>query len=210
MVLQDVQAGAAQFIVMNNELQFFPTGRWTPQSCGPDHGDAQCQHSQTGLATLRRDGFASVTSEAGGRAHLVTRPLIWSGHLSWLFVNFQGEKLQVEVQDTATGRAVPPFTLANSIALSNDTTRAAMHWRDEGQAGLQPVAGRRVRFVFEFGGGQQTSALYSFWVGTHCGESRGYAAGGGPGMENGRDMHGFCTGTTRMKTDDSPPPIMLL
>ena len=190
---QDVQGGAAQFIVTDDELLFFPSGRWTPSSCERT-GHEQCEVGQTGLATLRRDGFASVNDLANGRsrARLMTRPLIWFGPLDWLFVNFVGENLRAEIQDVATGVAISPFTLANSVALSNDTTRAAMHWLGEGAAGLRPVVRRQVRFVFEFGGGSRTSSLFSFWVASSCGESRGYAAGGGPGMERGMDLRGTC------------------
>eukprot|EP01043_Picozoa_sp_COSAG02_P002517 COSAG02_NODE_58_length_43613_cov_235.901572_9_plen_106_part_00 len=96
---------------------------------------------------------------------------------------------------------IEPFSIANSVALSNDTTRAQMHWKLESSDGLAALAGQIVRFHFTFGGrslaaeqaAEAPSSLYSFWVSkSECGESYGYAAGGGPGIGGDVDTRGSC------------------
>ena len=96
---------------------------------------------------------------------------------------------------------IEPFSIANSVALSNDTTRAQMHWKLEPGDGLAALAGQAVRFHFTFGGrsmpsepaAETASSLYSFWVSeSECGESSGYAAGGGPGIGGDVDTRGSC------------------
>jgi hypothetical protein len=165
----------------------------------------------TGLATLRRDGFASLVAPAGGGGGSVTtRPVVWSGGGRFLFVNFAGDNLRVAVLNASTGQEIAPFGLGQSVAMTNDTTRAQMHWEGEtAEGGLSALAGQPVRFHFTFGGGSGAaaaaagggaesgsggeSALYSFWVaGSACGASHGFVAGGGPGIPGDTDTLGSC------------------
>ena len=96
---------------------------------------------------------------------------------------------------------IEPFSISNSVALSNDTTRTQMHWKFESEDGLGALAGQIVRLHFEFGGRraaseqatEEASSLYSFWVSrSECGESSGYTAGGGPGIGGDIDTRGSC------------------
>ena len=187
--------------------RYFTHGNHSVPNTGNGPGGAY-QTCQTGLAILRRDGFASLDALTGSTARIVTRALVWAatlgtagaeaapagtgggGSSSYLFVNFDGRALRVAVLDAETGAPIAPFTLENSVRLSNDTTRSQMHWRGEAEDGLARVAGRRLQLVFEWDDG----SLFSFWVArsSECGESRGHLVGGGPGIGGDVDLHGRC------------------
>lgn len=137
----------------------------------------------TGVAFLRRDGFASL--DAGGVAGTVTtRPIRFGGDR--LFVNVaaaQGE-LRAEVIDER-GRAVPPFTAENCIPIRSDSTLQPVSWKEA--ESLAPLRGMPVRFRFIL----RQGSLYSFWVSRDSsGRSDGYVAGGGPGFSTNRDTVG--------------------
>ncbi len=133
-----------------------------------------------GLATLRRDGFASMV--AGEQPDsLTTRPVRFAGE--FLFVNVAADqgRLSVEVLDEQA-QPIPGFTAADCLPISQDGTREAVRWR--GGASLGGLVGRPVRFRFNLERGQ----LYAFWVsGSERGESDGYVAGGGPAFKGNRD-----------------------
>ncbi len=137
----------------------------------------------TGLATLRRDGFASMN--AGEQAGiLTTRPVVFSG--SHLFVNLDAPagSLRAEILDES-GQPIEPFTLENCEPVSGDGTRLAVQWR--GVENLAALAGRPVRFRFEL----QSGKLYAFWVSPDSsGASHGYVAAGGPGFTGPTDTVG--------------------
>jgi hypothetical protein len=119
-----------------------------------------------GLATLRRDGFASMD----GPGELLTRPLRFSG--THCFVNLRGS-LQVEVLDSA-GKVVEV-----SKVVSGDGTRLNVPL-----AQLSSLAGKPVQFRFKVLDG----SLFSFWVTRDReGASFGYVGAGGPGFAGTKD-----------------------
>jgi hypothetical protein len=149
----------------------------------PKRGGDLYAGGATGLAVLRRDGFASMdTGEDGGT--LTTRPVTFPG--KHLFVNAgvpRGE-LRVEVLDDK-GKPIPPFTRDACTPVTADSTRAHVSWR--GAADLSAVAGKPVRFRFHLRRGR----LYAFWVSPERhGASHGYVAAGGPGFTGPTDEVG--------------------
>ena len=175
----NVQSAGGCCLVVGDQLYFYVSGRQgRPRTQEP----GVCT---TGLAMLRRDGFASMDWLPGGSGIirgrisdgaagvLTTRPLRFSGR--HLFVNAdvrQGE-LRVEVLDRA-GAVLAPLTSAACAPVSGNGTRLAVRWSG---ADLAAVAGREVRFRFTMTNGR----LYAFWVSPRpSGESRGYPAAGGP------------------------------
>ena len=125
--------------------------------------------------------------------------MVWTRGLKFLFVNFKGAALRVGVRNVTTGEEISPFTLKESVSITNDTTRTQVHWQGEGRDGLAAIAGQPVQLEFQFSG-----SLFSFWLAkTSCGESRGYTAGGGPGLDGDVDSWGGCPA---FKTDDSEDP----
>ena len=120
-----------------------------------------------GLASLRRDGFASME----GTGLLTTRPVKFKG--KHLFVNLNGE-LRVEVLDEA-GKL-----LATSKTVSGDNTKQRVEL-----PGLADLAGKPVKFRFHVAKG----SLYAFWVTPdENGASYGYVGAGGPAFGGVRDV----------------------
>jgi len=137
----------------------------------------------TGLATLRRDGFASM--DAGVQpGSLTTRPVIFSGRHLFVNANARHGELRVEVLGT-DGTALAPFQRENCRPLRVDGTRQRISWvKAEDLAGLK---GRPVSFRFHV----RNSQLFSFWISaTERGASNGYVAAGGPGFTGPTDTVG--------------------
>jgi hypothetical protein len=132
-----------------------------------------------GLASLRRDGFASMDA-ADKPGTLTTRPLRFSG--KHLFVNVdapQGE-LRAELLDSSDK------VLAASKPISADSTKQQIQWLD--QPDLAQWSGKPVRLRFQLSNGQ----LYSFWISQDAsGASQGYVGAGGP------EFTGVCDGPAR-------------
>lgn len=139
--------------------------------------------ASTGLATLRRDGFASMNADGNGGA-LTTVPVAFQG--SHLFVNVDAPQglLQVEMLDEA-GKVIEPFTRENCVPLKADQTRHPVRWK--GARDLSSLRGRAVRFRFHLTDGK----LYAFWVSPETtGASHGYIGAGGPGFPGAVDTVG--------------------
>ncbi len=174
----NVQSVGGCCLVVRDKLYFYASGR---KGNAPHFHDAG---GSTGLAVLRRDGFASMdASDAEGV--LTTRPVRFGGR--HLFVNIDAPKgqLQVEIVDQ-DGEVIEPFTRANCAVIRADNTLTPVKW--QGVDDLSAVNGEPVRFRFHLRNGQ----LYSFWVSPdESGASRGYVAAGGPGFTSSTDTVGI-------------------
>lgn len=170
---------AGGLTIDGDELRFFVTG--SSVTTGP-------LSQTTGVATLRRDGFACLTAVDDG-ATVLTRPLRFSG--GFAFANLVGAMNWTVLAED--GSPLPPFLAANSragcvaTAGAVNATRCPFSWQAGGSAArLGALAGRVLRFRFDLAGGTE---LYSFWVsGWASGESGGYVAGGGPTFTSARDL----------------------
>ena len=111
--------------------------------------------SQTGVARLRRDGFAALeTTAAGGGGTVTTRRLTTAAGRSELFVNCNGT-LSVEVL-SGTGVVL----LGPSSTASGDGITVQLSWPGK-QRPLLPFAGRQpMRFRFTLG---PSTRLFAFW-----------------------------------------------
>jgi hypothetical protein len=175
----NVQSVAGGPLVVGEKLYFYFSGRAKPDEKDEDW-DAD---AATGLAILRRDGFASM--DAGNRDGILTTRLVtFEG--KYLFVNVdcpEGE-LKVEVLDKG-GEVIKPFTLKNCKPISTDKTLEQVNWRQDKD--LSTLAGKPVRFRFHLRNG----SLYSFWASPDkSGASYGYVGAGGPGFEGPVDTVG--------------------
>ncbi len=163
----NVQSAGGGCLIVGDQLYFYCSGR----SGSPGNREAG---GSTGLATLRRDGFASL--DAGDTAEtLTTRPVTFTGKN--LFVNIDAPKgeLRAELIDEQ-GQPVAPFTREDCVPVSADSTKKAVTWKSS--ADLSAIAGKPVRFRFTLRNGR----LFAFWVSPDAtGASRGYVAAGGPG-----------------------------
>jgi hypothetical protein len=173
----NVQSAGGCCLVVGDRLYFYVSGRAGVK------GTFQGGVSTTGLAVLRRDGFASMDAGAS-EGTLTTRPVRFQG--KHLFVNLAAAagELRAEVLDEQ-GEPIAPFTKANCLPVKGDKTLLGVTWR--GADDLGSLAGKPVRFRFHLTNGQ----LYSFWVSPEkSGASHGYVAAGGPGFTGGTDTAG--------------------
>lgn len=178
----NVQSAGGCCLVVGQQLYFYVSAR---QGVPGSSASGVCS---TGLATLRRDGFASM--EAGAETGtLTTRSLQFSGR--YLFINtmtLSGE-LRVEILDV-DGKPIAPFLIENCMPIVNNSTCVPVRWKDTDD--LATVRGRPVRFRFHLHNG----ALYSFWVSpSKSGASNGYVGAGGPGFTGPTDTFGVFKGT---------------
>ncbi len=161
-----LHGAAGVFVVLDDQLVFPYMGT---SGIAPSGHRGMYTGGSIGLATLRRDGFASMD----GNGELTTRPVKFKG--KHLFVNANAE-VRVEVFDEA-GKVV-----AISKPTAGDSTKQRIEWTD--RADLSAFSGKPVRFRFSLGNG----ALYSFWVTDDAdGASHGYVGAGGPAFDGVRD-----------------------
>ena len=174
----NVQSVGGGCVVVGRRLHFYFSGR----AGAADKRDAG---GATGVAFLRRDGFASMDA-AGTNGVLTTRPVVFSGR--YLFCNFRTNApagmMQIEVLDEA-GAVIPGFERAVSAPMSADTTLMLANWN--GKKSLTELIGRAVRFRFHL----TDASLFSFWMSQPLsGASLGYMAAGGPHFPGPMDVIG--------------------
>jgi hypothetical protein len=171
----NVQSAGGGCLVVGDRLYFYFSGR----GGSPGKGDSRDGVGSTGLAFLRRDGFASLGAGPEGGT-LTTRPVRFTG--KHLFVNVEAAKgeFAAEVLDE-NGRALEGLGRADCVPVRADKTAQAVNWKS---AGVAAAAGKPVRFRFHLKDGR----LYAFWVSPGpSGASRGYVAAGGPGFAGPAD-----------------------
>jgi hypothetical protein len=172
----NVQSAGGGCLVVGDRLHFYCSGR-TMQPVNS---------VSTGLAVLRRDGFASMDADSH-EGTLTTRPVKFSG--SRLFVNLAapGGELRAEALDQE-GKVIAPFTRENCEPLRADQTIVEVKWKGAGD--LSKLTGRPVKFRFYLANG----SLHAFWVSKDAsGASHGYVAAGGPGFTGPTDTGGMKT-----------------
>jgi hypothetical protein len=172
----NVQSAGGCCLVVGDSLYFYVSGR------AGIKGTVSSGVCSTGLAVLRRDGFASLDA-AMETGTATTRLVTFRGAHCFVNADCAGE-LRVEVIDEK-GDPVTPFTLGNCIPIRGDKTLHIVRW--QGARDLTAVAQKPVRFRFSMTRGR----LYAFWVSPNpSGASHGYLAAGGPGFAGPTDTVG--------------------
>lgn len=146
-------------LIVGDSLYFYASGRRLNRIMWDSY-------TSTGLATLRRDGF--VSRRAGSEPRTLTTELIrFDGRHLFVNADVRGS-LRIEVLD-ANGRILEAGL--PQITAENATKRYV--------GDLKKWCGKPVRLRFTMTDGD----LYAFWLSPwQSGESRGYTAGGGPGL----------------------------
>lgn len=164
----NIQSTAGNPLIVGDSLYFYMSGRYNSK---PKHDS----NFSTGLATLRRDGFVSMHTKSKG--FLQTLPFVCKGE--YLFVNADVCKGSIiaEVQDEH-GKALPGYESNGCIAIKKkNSTKQMIVWKTK--KGLSDLSGKNIRLKFYLTNGD----LYSFWISSwNTGESNGFTAGGGPGL----------------------------
>lgn len=166
----NVQSVAGSPLIVNDKLYFYVSGRRL------DNGN---EITTTGLATLRRDGFASMT----GSGELTTNKLQFDGKYFFVNAKITGS-LKVELLDE-NGEVISGFSKDDCNPITGDSTKKLVTWSSN--QSLDSIQGKNIIVKFYLDGGD----LYSFWISTdEAGISKGYTGGGGPGFNvNGQDKN---------------------
>ncbi|MDA0831705.1 MAG: hypothetical protein O2955_02325 [Planctomycetota bacterium] len=170
----NVQPAGGGCLVMGDQLYFYCSGRNSHKP--EDDGTG----GSTGLATLRRDGFASLSADAKGGT-LITHPVRFGGKHLYVNIDDPAGELRVDILDE-NGKVIPAFSKAKCKPVSVDSTKTAITWKET--LSLEQLEGKPVRFRFSLKNGK----LYSFWVSPDPnGASQGYVAAGGPEYTSFKD-----------------------
>ena len=157
---------ASGICIVNGDELLFYFGAWSGNS--PRMGRHMYAGGSTGVATLRRDGFAALTTNSTGR--MSTPPVCFHGEGLW--VNAQCKSLRAEIQDK-NGHALPGLSFQNCICRSVNSTKQQVLWNSA--VSLHAISGKPVRIAFELEQGK----LFSFWISIDkSGSSGGYLAAG--------------------------------
>ena len=194
--VSNVQMAQGSPIIRGAELLFY-FGFGATRGPGPEPPTRSVSSNYiegTGLATLRRDGFASMGPAVGASGGvLLTRPISLPRNRLHLFVNAilptTLSSLRVDIspdeRHALHARRCEPAALR--LAGPLDSTRARMVLLDAGSSGsLECLAEQPVRLRFNLTGG--SSRLFAFWMADATGKSAGYLAGGEIGMRTIRDV----------------------
>ncbi len=174
----NVQSAGGCCLVVGDKLHFYHSGR----AGAPGKGEARDGGGSTGLARLRRDGFASLDAGAEGGT-LTTRPVRFAGKHLFVNADAAGGELTAEVLDER-GRALLGLARADCVGACADRTLQGVSWKS---GDLGSAAGRPVRFRFHL----KSARLFAFWVSPDSsGASHGYVAAGGPGFTGLADTAG--------------------
>ena len=225
----NVQSAGNSMLVVGDHLYFYVSGR--RGAGGNEAKGSELLHPayagcSTGLAVLRRDGFASMDApppqnelKEGTQRHptdtrtLTTRKLRFSG--SRLFVNVDNSHglLRVEILDEDEN-VIAPFSKSNCKPIAVNKTLQQVHWHGGGD--LSKLAGKPAKLRFYLSNG----SLYSFWVTKdESGASNGFVAGGGPAFVKHHDTVGDAsrdyrplvpTKSKRTKADVLSPDAMVM
>lgn len=164
-------------LIVGDHLRFY-FGGWSGIS--PKLGGHMYAGGSTGLALLRRDGFASMDAgEFPGT--LTTTPVTFKGQYLFVNANVAGGEVRAEVL-REDGGVWAPYSSTNCVPLRCDSTAAQLRW--SGVEDLRALSGKAVRFRFHLTRGE----IYSFWVSPErSGASHGYVAAGGPSFSEAID-----------------------
>lgn len=165
----NLQSVAGTPLVIGDKLYFYLSGRRLTEK-----GQ---EVTTTGLATLRRDGFASMK----GTGALETPILKFTGNYFYINANVNGE-LKVELLNP-DGTVILGYSKDDCVSVKGDYVKQKVEWKSNKT--LSGLKDQKIKIKFYVTNGE----IYSFWISPEStGESQGYTAGGGPGLhESGLD-----------------------
>ncbi len=165
-----VQSATGGLIVYDDEIRIYYT------AFSGEYNDGKILHKgmhnggAIGIASLRRDGFASMD----GTGELTTVPLTVTKQVKYLFVNAKNEagSLRAEILDL-NGNVVEGYSAAECNVMSADDCCYRLSWNGSDDLSFLRGKGFRIRFV------QTNGELYSFWLSADPEGASGGAMGAG-------------------------------
>lgn len=158
----NVQSVGGAPLIVGDKLYFYVSGRRL---------EGTQEVTTTGLATLRRDGFASMK----GSGELQTPLLKFDGSYFFINANVTGE-LKVELLD-ADNQVIKGFSRTDCKPFKGNSVKEKIEWT--GNASLASLKDKQLKVKFYMDNGE----IFAFWISpSTTGESMGYTAGGGPGL----------------------------
>ncbi|MCM1139239.1 MAG: hypothetical protein NC453_11780 [Muribaculum sp.] len=170
----NIQSSMGSPIIVGDSLYFYYSARYNSRPSHPSN-------FSTGLATIRRDGFISVSGDRNG-GWIITNPILVDGE--HLFVNIDCRdktgSFSVELLDVDK-RPIYGFETRELHGINKTKYKCDINERL-----LYDLKGKYVRLKITV----RNADLYSYWISCEpSGESGGYTAGGGPGLSSsGKDM----------------------
>ena len=163
-------------MVNDDELWFYYSGFEGDESVtntGSIATSGNYANGSTGLAKLRRDGFASMD----GTGTLLTENIAFSGKSLYINANAAGGSVKAELID-ANDNVIDGYSVNDCTAITEDPTKTQISF-GEGKD-LSAFAGKSVKIRFYL----ENAELYSFWVSADGinGASNGYLAAGSVGQ----------------------------
>lgn len=165
----NLQSVAGTPLIIGDKLYFYLSGRRLTE-------EGQ-EVTTTGLATLRRDGFASMK----GTGELETPTVKFTGNYFYINANVNGG-MKVELLNS-DGTVILGYSKNDCVIIKGDCVKQKVEWKSNKT--LSGLENRKIKIKFYVTNGE----LFSFWISPEStGESQGYTAGGGPGLhESGLD-----------------------
>lgn len=158
-------------LIVGDSLYFYSSGRMRNNIMWDGH-------VSTGLATLRRDGFVSMRADEK-EGFLETEKITFDGKYFFINAELFGENssLSIELLDK-DGKIISGFSKEDCLLAKDfNSTKQLVTWKNH--TDLSSLLGKIIRVKFYLKNGD----LYAFWISPwKTGESRGYTAGGGPGL----------------------------
>lgn len=158
-------------LIVGDSLYFYASGRRLSEIMWDSH-------TSTGLAMLRRDGFVSMRTDKK-EGYLTTETLSFDGKYMFVNADVRAGKLVVEVLDEQ-GTSIEGFGVKDCVVMRREnSTKHLVTWKN--QKDLATLKGEKIHLKFYLTNGD----LYAFWISPwSSGESRGYTAGGGSGLNS--------------------------
>ena len=127
--------------------------------------------SNTGVAILRRDGFASIGSSPSQLGcQLLTVPLVFHTRKTALFVNVVGGVQRIDFL-SSTGAPTPLLSMKSALPADTNSTMLEIPMQAGTVSSIAALRGQHFRLHFELA---PRARLFSFWLSE---DGRGHSSG---------------------------------
>jgi len=142
-------------LVVDDEIRIYYVGfrgRFWAWARNPYHKD-KIEKKGYSLATLRLDGFVSINAEKEGA--MTTKPFVFIGDTLEVNANAASGSIRVEALDPV-GKVIEGFAKKDCTAITSDSVRHVLKWKDKGDCHLIQARPIKLRFYLK------KAKLYSF------------------------------------------------